>query len=340
MSVASLFNKPSVASESQKNLHPAWEVFCRTNPPSETKFICMYGVRCDHVGLFRSCSECINRVRPCNREITATAGKVQNLKTHLRIVHEFSALGKRDRSEASSATEARSATASSPPPSAPIQISLPDSVALAKKVIVDPLLANATQRDLEAIAFADNGLSFRVCQSLSFRNAYKPTIALGRDMAEQIKTTARQLLALKNTLCATLPVTLAFDSGTVWRRWFAVMAVVPGKIPHIVGIKNAESFPDKRLTAENLETYLVELAKKMEKDGAWVVACVADNAGNMQKAIESSSMLAIKCGAQFPGLRSSGTIHVRHQLATVQFCYRFRHGNRIWSSRLAQRSAL
>lgn len=96
-------------------------------------------------------------------------------------------------------------------------------------------------------------------------------------------------------------MTLAFDSGTVWRRWFAVMAIVPGDVPYMIGIKNAESFPDKRLTAENLEVYLAELASGLEKDDAWVVAFVADNASNMQKAIWPS-MLAVKCGAHIIAL--------------------------------------
>jgi hypothetical protein len=69
---------------------------------------------------------------------------------------------------------------------------------------------------------------------------------------------ARQKLARCLKGLAGRPVTLAVDSGTVWRRYFTVVAMCPGELPLIVSMAHDESLgvggdDHGRQTAENIK---------------------------------------------------------------------------------------
>jgi hypothetical protein len=81
-------------------------------------------------------------------------------------------------------------------------------------------------------------------------------------------------------------VTLAIDSGTVWSRYFAVLALTSKGPPLLVGAVTDARFPDKRLTATNIAAYMSSLIRyRLQPAGAIVVGYVADNAANMQSAL-------------------------------------------------------
>lgn len=300
-SVAEQWGKHTMADINSRMKAPEWSCLV-PHPDDPSKLVCYVGVPCTHVGLSQNCHKCINRVRPCG-DVTAKPkdNRLGNFKKHLERIHGTKRERERDQSEGNEATHSVSQS-SVPAQGQLIQSTIPECAAKrAANYTGNPLLANAQQREKEAIAFAVNGISFAVCQSEEFRVAYSPSIILGRDMSAQTVVTCKQMLALKIAATKNLPVTLAFDSGTVWRRWFAVMVIVPGQVPFIVGIKNSESFSDGKLTAENLEAYLREILNLVQATGGTVVAFVADNAGNMQKAI-CHDILGVKCGAHILAL--------------------------------------
>ena len=230
-SVAEQWGKHTMADINSRMKAPEWSCLV-PHPDDPSKLVCYVGVPCTHVGLSQNCHKCINRVRPCG-DVTAKPkdNRLGNFKKHLERIHGTKRERERDQSEGNEATHSVSQS-SVPAQGQLIQSTIPECAAKrAANYTGNPLLANAQQREKEAIAFAVNGISFAVCQSEEFRVAYSPSIILGRDMSAQTVVTCKQMLALKIAATKNLPVTLAFDSGTVWRRWFAVMVIVPGQVP-------------------------------------------------------------------------------------------------------------
>jgi hypothetical protein len=76
-------------------------------------------------------------------------------------------------------------------------------------------------------------------------------------------------------------VTLAVDSGTVWRRYVAVVAVTTNSPPLLVALASDETFPDGRQTGENIAEYLQKLLQTTLA-GVNVVGFVGDNASSLQ----------------------------------------------------------
>jgi hypothetical protein len=108
---------------------------------------------------------------------------------------------------------------------------------------------------------------------------------------------AREKLARCLKGLAGRPVTLAVDSGTVWRRYFTVVAMCPGELPLIVSMAHDESLgvgggDHGRQTAENIARHIEGIIKGPLSEST-VVAIVADNAANMQAAIKMLSTDAV-----------------------------------------------
>jgi hypothetical protein len=85
-------------------------------------------------------------------------------------------------------------------------------------------------------------------------------------------------------------VTLALDSGTIWHRYFAVVALAPGRSPLLVAITPDVVFGQNtptagKLTGENVARYLHSLMQNELRD-VHVAAIVADNAANLQLAVK------------------------------------------------------
>jgi len=79
-------------------------------------------------------------------------------------------------------------------------------------------------------------------------------------------------------------ITVAIDSGTVWRRYLAVVLLQPKGPPLLVALTHDSVFPNGRQSAENIAQHLEELLRTL-LFGLDVVAFVGDNASNVQSAL-------------------------------------------------------
>ena len=97
-------------------------------------------------------------------------------------------------------------------------------------------------------------------------------------------------------------VTIAFDSGTVCRRWLAMVAHSAGQ-SFMVGMRNAKSFPDGALSGANINSYLRVIVATLDDNRRFVIACVADNAANMQcEDARIPGLVWVRCAAHLLAL--------------------------------------
>jgi hypothetical protein len=83
-------------------------------------------------------------------------------------------------------------------------------------------------------------------------------------------------------------VTIALDSGTIWRRYLAVMVISARYPPLLLDLRvDTELNCEGRLTAATISRVIALCVRRMESEGAQVVAVVADNASNMQSAMRN-----------------------------------------------------
>jgi hypothetical protein len=162
---------------------------------------------------------------------------------------------------------------------------------------VQTKLPDTTKRDTNAAAaareakifelFAITGMSFAMISVPLFRELLK--VPEGMQSREAFtrrfiaESRLRQTTAIQRFRDRKRKVTLAVDSGTVWRRYFIVVALCPQEEPLIVGMA-ADGELGGRQTAVALAAYLSRLMATVLRD-VEVVAIVGDNASNVQAAL-------------------------------------------------------
>jgi hypothetical protein len=137
----------------------------------------------------------------------------------------------------------------------------------------------STVEDPEFVALWEELSSFPIPRGLQ----------CGESVRNRIVSEAAARLKVAAQFFANKQVTLAIDSGTVWKRYLTVVVLSPGMKPLVasmivderlgVGTRDAG-----HLTAKNIAHHLRELMQGL-LFSADVVAIVADNAANMQAAI-------------------------------------------------------
>jgi hypothetical protein len=112
--------------------------------------------------------------------------------------------------------------------------------------------------------------------------------AFPRGLRDNMIASVQEMLQKNLDQLAGRHVTLAVDSGTVWRRYLTVVALSPGCHPLILSITPDEGIGEGetrgRQTAANVAAHLTKIIEGPLARSK-VVAIVADNAANLQAAI-------------------------------------------------------
>ena len=249
---------------SKKNLAEAWR-YVRVVDAANERYVCLYPVQ----------KEDGNWVE-CNATLTLSGGAVTNLNKHLSKIHNH---GKGDYGPLLS--EAPSTQQSDIRDYMKVKLEDPDN--------------------LQCLAWAASGLSFRLVQCEHFRRACCVRITNPKTLAKRMIVVHAAKLKERLDSMKGETVTLAYDSGTVWRRWLAVMVISPNHPPFLVGLLNAASFEDGSLRTHNVKAYLQDRCELLKEHGVRAVALVADNAGNMQGA-RINGTLQTRCAAHIIAL--------------------------------------
>lgn len=85
-------------------------------------------------------------------------------------------------------------------------------------------------------------------------------------------------------------VTLAIDAGTIWKKYFAIVALCWGIRPVLVALDHSDSMP-----ATWIEDSVSRAIAKLTNFGAFPVGIVADNAANVQLAMRQFPLLQQRC---------------------------------------------
>ena len=91
-------------------------------------------------------------------------------------------------------------------------------------------------------------------------------------------------------------VSLAYDSWTIWERYFVVAAITASSTT-IISVSRDDDLENRRQTTSNIERKLEEIILEFKKAGIVVSCCVADNAKNMQSANTSLPCFSARCVA-------------------------------------------
>jgi hypothetical protein len=157
--------------------------------------------------------------------------------------------------------------------------------------------------EIEAIAIAEGMRPFSIVEGCFFRRAFHPKLLTGEAVR---KVTLQLAEKLREEVVGSLKgscVTLAFDSGTVWHRYFAVV-LKKGSLDFLLGAVSDEEFENKKITSAAVGTLLQNLVGDLASRGVRVVALVADNASNFQA-------VDVQC---------KGTVHLRCAAHVLQLC--------------------
>jgi len=138
-----------------------------------------------------------------------------------------------------------------------------------------------TERDL-MFAICEGHVAFEAVEGPFFRAAFAPYFTNANTISGKMPAFGAEVLGEELAKRRDLSATLAVDSGTVWERYFAIVACVPGFPPLVVRCVSDGELPNGQQTIVNLSAAVGELVEQLRAKGVHVVACVADNASNMQ----------------------------------------------------------
>lgn len=149
--------------------------------------------------------------------------------------------------------------------------------------------------EVEAIALAEGLLPFSIVEKEWFRRAFNPTVRCAETAAANTLAVESKLLEQLSAHFAGRFVTIAFDSGTVWNRYLAIcMSDERGSA--LIGAVPDTAFVGAQLTTENITRVIKDTVQDLRNRGVHVVACVADNASNMQ-GVEVEGVITLRCAA-------------------------------------------
>ena len=157
------------------------------------------------------------------------------------------------------------------------------------------VLPKLTPSELWALAWAESGHSYLSIENRHLRELcqYVPGFPADRKaLSALVLELADRLRGLAMTQSKI--VTLCYDAGTVHKQYLVVVAA-DDVGEYVVACVHSLSYPDKRMTAANIQQTLQTVTEQLRTFNVLVIAHVADNAANMQAASDRVSRCAAHC---------------------------------------------
>eukprot|EP00744_Colponema_vietnamica_P004687 GILI01006958.1.p1 GENE.GILI01006958.1~~GILI01006958.1.p1 ORF type:complete len:680 (-),score=52.59 GILI01006958.1:80-2119(-) len=154
-----------------------------------------------------------------------------------------------------------------------------------------------TDEEYEVIRWCDHFDSLERVESASELNC-KNRIVKSSEMRKKAIQLSKTLLDKRLVSLANSCVTLAIDSGTIFKRYLGILICVPKEPPILYDLIEDDEFIDGQQTSNNLNLVLTRVVVELAAKKITVLAVVADNAANMQaENTTPPGVLKIRCFA-------------------------------------------
>lgn len=137
-----------------------------------------------------------------------------------------------------------------------------------------------TQPELEVLACAEGLHAFSWMEKPYFRKAFSPRMLSAETLRKETVAMVSKVMDLAFAEIQE-PVTVAFDSGTVWHRYISFVLVAPKRGAFL--LKTVE-VDEQTLSAAYVSNLLADVVDELwTKHAIVAAAAVADNAANFQR---------------------------------------------------------